>query len=387
MVKALSDVLNDAVNKSSLSRAEADLILEFFTEIQALKGISDSTVRSRGHDLIRAAAFLHEAGGTYDNFSAAQILRAISGIRKAGTFTLNTYRQMIATLKRFSLWMIEEKAADIDQKKIRKIKYPKMDYKAKKRDDLLTKDEFERVIAACHNSRDRALLALLYDASCRPVEVVNLKWRDLVADEHGLSLTTSEKTGIERHIRLTYSVPYLTAWEMDRGKHGPDDAVFVTRDRRGVRPITHATLNFLCRALRDSTGIEKLKPSIFRPSKITHDVEDGLDRSYIMVKNWGSLSTKMIDVYAKPGDEYVDRVALEHAGIKHEVKRGPKGKRLAPLQCPECGTLNRSGALYCDTCRAGLTEDSTARLGSIADVLKRMAKEDPEGLVEALKKL
>lgn len=59
----------------------------------------------------------------------------------------------------------------------------------------------------------------------------------------------------------------------------------------------------------------------------------------------------------------------------------------SPLQCPECGTLNPSGAMYCMICRAGLTQDATARHGTILDVLRDIAKRDPEGLVEALKNL
>ncbi len=384
-MKSLADVLNDEVIKSRLSRGEADLIDDYFSELESQKGLKPSTVRSRGHDLIRAADFLHKAGGTYDHCSTAQVLKAVSGIRSAG-FALNTRRYMIASLKRFILWRIEA-GAGIDLKKVSNIKIPTMDFHAKKAEDLLTKEEFERVMAACRNSRDRAIVALLYDGSHRPIEVVNLKWRDLIEDEHGISVRTAEKTGRERFIRLTYSVPYLTLWQMDRGPYTQDDPVFVTCDRRGVRGIGHATLRYIIQDLRERTGIDKLKPSIFRPSKITHDVEDGFDHSYIMQKNWGSLSTKMMAVYAKPGKDYIDRVALEHAGIKTEIKRGPKGKKLAPVQCPECSTLNPSGAVYCMTCRAGLSEESTARLGSIADELKRMAKEDPEGLVEALKRL
>ncbi len=385
MVKDIADVLNDEVNKSRLSRAEVDLILMHFSELEAMKDLRASTMRARGHDLIRASDFLHSAGGTYDNCTTAQILKAVKGMR-AGGFSRNTQRMMISSFKKFIKWRIEE-GADIDLKKVVRIKAPAMNYDSKKAEDLLTKEEFEKVIAACRNSRDRAIIALLYDGSHRPVEVVNLKWADLLEDDRGFTVRTKEKTGKERFIRLTYAVPFLTMWQMDRGPYTPEDPVFITKARGDVRPITNATLTYLIKELRARTGIQKLKPSIFRPSKITHDVEDGLDHSYLMMKNWGSLSTRMLAVYAKPSRDYIDQVALGHAGIKHEVKRGVRGKRLAPLQCPECGTLNPSGAIYCMTCRAGLSEETTARHGTILDVLRDIAKRDPEGLLEALKNL
>lgn len=385
MVKDIADVLNDEVNKSRLSRPEVDLILLHFSELEALKELRASTMRARGHDLIRASDFLHKAGGTYDNCTTAQVLKAVKGMRSAG-FSRNTQRMMISSFKKFIKWRIEE-GADIDLKKIVQIKAPAMNYDSKKAEDLLKKEEFEQVIAACRNSRDRAIIALLYDGSHRPVEVVNLKWSDLIEDDRGFAVRTKEKTGKERFIRLTYAVPFLTIWQMDRGPYTPEDPVFITKARGDVRPITNATLAYLIKELRARTGIQKLKPSIFRPSKITHDVEDGLDHSYLMMKNWGSLSTRMLAVYAKPSREYIDRVALGHAGIKHEVKRGVRGKKLAPTQCPECGTLNQSGAIYCMICRAGLTQDATARHGTILDVLRDIAKRDPEGLLEALKNL
>jgi site-specific recombinase XerD len=384
-LKDIADVLAGEVNKSRLSRAEVDLILLHFSELEAMKDLKKSTMRSRGHDLIRALDFLHKAGGTLDHCTTAQVLKAVKGMRSAG-FSRNTQRLMISSFKKIIKWRIEE-GANIDLKKVMKIKTPAMNYDSKKAEDLLTKEEFEQVMAACRNSRDRAIIALLYDGSHRPIEVVTLKWKDLLEDEQGFTVRTKEKTGKERFIRLTYSVPYLTMWQMDRGPYTPEDPVFITKARGDIRPITNATLVYLIKELKARTGITKLKPSIFRPSKITHDVEDGLDHSYLMMKNWGSLSTRMLAVYAKPSRDYIDRVALEHAGIKHEVKKGPKGKRLAPRQCPECGTLNPSGAMYCMICRAGLTEDATVKKGTILDVLRDIAKRDPEGLVEALKKL
>jgi hypothetical protein len=80
----LSEVLDDGVNKSRLSREEADLILEHITEAQSPKRLRLSTVRARGHDLIRAGDFLHKAGKRYDQCTTAQVLKAVSGIRGGG---------------------------------------------------------------------------------------------------------------------------------------------------------------------------------------------------------------------------------------------------------------------------------------------------------------
>jgi hypothetical protein len=47
-------------------------------------------------------------------------------------------------------------------------------------------------------------------------------------------------------------------------------------------------------------------------------VTDGYDSSYLMLKNWGTLKTPMLQVYAKPGEDYME---LQHP---HGLKNGKK---------------------------------------------------------------
>ncbi len=378
--------------------AELDLISQYFNERQAQKGTKEQSIAARHDEIKFAVRILHDQGGRLDTITTAQALRVVNKIRKlgpvdsggTGKISKNYTRRTLVTFKSFLMWYADN-GGNLDVKKIKPVTAPGMDFGAKKESDLLRRDEVERVINACINSRDRAIVATLYDGSFRPGEVLTLKWGDLERDQYGVRvLLKTPKTGKERPIRFTYAVPFLNQWEMDYPLPlTPDSPLFTqtVKHSHQYEPLTKDGLAMLIRRLRKKSGVENLTPSILRPSKITHDVEDGTDLQYIMVKNWGTLKTPMIDVYAKVGQDYVDRIALERAGIKHEVKRGPKGKKLVPVQCPECGTLNPSGAMYCMICRAGLSEDTTARKGTVLDVLRDMAKRDPEGLVEALKKL
>ena len=112
------------------------------------------------------------------------------------------------------------------------------------------------------------------------------------------------------------------------------------------------------RGLREKTGIQKLQPSIFRPSRITHDVEDGYDASYLMLKNWGTLKTPMLQVYAKPGAEYMTNYALEKAVIQTPGKARERSKALDPITCPRCSTLNPPGKKFCGQCGFTLSEEA-----------------------------
>jgi integrase/recombinase XerD len=170
-----------------------------------------------------------------------------------------------------------------------------MDWSTKKPTDMLTKKQVLQAIEACTNSRDRAMISMLYDGSLRPVDLRKLTWEDVILDEYGALIRTTAKTGKERAIRLTFSSPYFAQWKTDYpGKPEGSAPVFVSyriyQSAGGEHiPLEMDAIVRLIRSLRQKTGIERLSPAIFRPSRITHDVTDGYDSSYLMLKNWGHL--------------------------------------------------------------------------------------------------
>jgi integrase/recombinase XerD len=62
-------------------------------------------------------------------------------------------------------------------------------------DDVLTVEEVERMIATCENARDRALIAMLFEAGTRIAEVGNLRIGDLEFDRIGAIAKVTGKTG------------------------------------------------------------------------------------------------------------------------------------------------------------------------------------------------
>jgi hypothetical protein len=134
----------------------------------------------------------------------------------------------------------------------------------------------------------------------------------------------------------------------------------------------------LIRVLRKKTGIERLQSSLFRPSRITHDVQDGYDSSYLMLKNWGTLKTPMLQVYAKPGEDYITRYALEKAGIKTPTKTKERSKALDPVNCPQCSTLNPPGKKFCGQCGHSLTDEAKAQVDTISQQLHTLFVENPK---------
>ena len=78
--------------------------------------------------------------------------------------------------------------------------------------DLFTQDEVLELINVCHHPRDKALVAILYDA-LRPHEALKLKIGDIQFHENYAlaSIPENTKTG-SRTIPIIFSYTYLRDW-------------------------------------------------------------------------------------------------------------------------------------------------------------------------------
>jgi integrase/recombinase XerD len=383
MAKILSEKLDAQVGKGKITRTEAELISAFVFEIQAQRGTSNSGMLTRAWSLVRVAAILHKFNSSLDTVTTEDTLKLISYIRSED-YSKNYLNDLIKAFKRFLLWRIDNGVLNLNEKKIRAIKSPGMDWSAKKPGDLLTKEEVLRAIDACTNSRDRAMISMLYDGSLRPVDLRKLTWEDVLFDEYGALIRTSAKTGKERVIRLTFSSPYFAQWKTDYpGKPEGSAPVFISHRIYQSAGGEHIPLEMdaivrLIRSLPQKTGIERLSPAIFRPSRITHDVTDGYDSSYLMLKNWGTLKTSMLQVYAKPGEDYITNYALEKAGIKRSQKVKERERIFDPITCPQCSTINPPGKRFCGQCGLSLTEEAKIQLQYTSQQLRTLFIENPK---------
>ena len=111
----------------------------------------------------------------YHDLTIPQLYKGVDQIQNAvssrGTpFTRNTKIDLIAILKQFCIWLIENEELLLPEKKIKVIKTPKK-LPTKTAADLLTGDEIQALIEKCQTSRDRALLITMYEGGFRVGEM------------------------------------------------------------------------------------------------------------------------------------------------------------------------------------------------------------------------
>lgn len=336
------------------------------------KGICSAWEKNTRHLLLRFCEYLKAdpLEATTNHF-----LKAVSEIRRS-KYKQNYRRQLINTGKSFGIWLSKINK-NVEAGEIKSIELPKTQWKTKRPEDMLTPDELTRIIMAARSPRDQAFVAMVYDGSNRPIELLRLKWHDLIFDDYGAYFLTDAKTDKERRIRLTnISLGYLDKWKAAHPDPKPDQYVFCTINavEKGIRPLTIDNVQRIMKLLKRDTGITKLKASIFRPSRITADVSSGVELPYIMKKNWGHLRTKMIDIYTNVDSNYLDNTALRHANMKtRDELQAKKIYKVESPVCPACHSVNLIGSNFCSKCLGPLTEEGKRK----DEKLKERLEENP----------
>ena len=359
-----------------ITQSDADLILEHLYERQAQRGTSDETMRTSASYISLLRTYMPE----FAQCTTADVMKAVAAIRRL-KMKPNTERKYILLLKMFFEWLDERGIAQVDIAKIDQVRAPAAEWVTKTPEQMLTIDEVQRIIKGCRTSRDRAMLAMIYEGALRPVEITGAQWRQLEFDRYGAKFVTDGKTGKRRHIRLLMSAQYLAAWQADYpGGASPDAPIFV-RLRGSPAKMTRGAMRKVIERAARRAGIEReVFPYLFRHSRITHWVETGLSESVIKLQSWGNLKSPMLATYAHVSDAAIDRAMLEHAGIRqHEGKQEePK-----PIQCPQCDAVNAPGSPACYVCGCRFGRDATY---TVEMLLTALIREYPD-IAEALERV
>lgn len=367
-----------ALEEGQINQNDLDLIQEFISELQASQNIGLARTNKIIYALITWRRFICP----FSEMKIFDIYRAISDLKNAKSsrdrpYKVNTIHDYVMFLKRFSLWMIENNYSELPKEKISKIRPPRANLSTKLPEQMLSKEDIQTLLSGCRCSRDRALIALLYESGCRIGEVGRLTWDRVRFDDYGLILTVEDtKCNTQRYVRLVMAKPYLSAWRQDY-PFEPEGSNLVFITQRNT-PFNHGTVMKILLSLRQKTGIQKhITPHLFRHSRITHLINDGMNESVIKLMMWGNINTPMFQVYAHLTGGDIDREVLGSYGI---VQKGEKETHaLEPVMCPKCMTINPPKSEFCNHCGRSFTEEATATIEEMAedisknpDLLKKM---------------
>jgi integrase/recombinase XerD len=140
---------------------------------------------------------------------------------------------------------------------------------------ILSEPELHRILALELDTRNRALLALLYISGFRVSEVCGLSWRDLQPGEGGGQATVFGKGGTTRAVQLP-----LPLWQQLlslRGTDaGRDDPVFPSRKKKNGGRLRPLAVLRIVRKAAERAGIDlPVSPHWFRHAHASHALDRG----------------------------------------------------------------------------------------------------------------
>ena len=365
------------VEAGAVSPESADILRRYLNEQAALMAMRPVTLRGMYHGIIIWGLRL-------ENLTTAAILKKKAEMDRKGLMK-NTMHGYLISLKRFLKWAREEGlAAGVDPKKIAGIKTPPIDASRLEPEDMLKPADIAELVETEPRSRNRAILALLFDSGLRPAEAVALTWKDVNFDEYGCTVRTNGKTGKERYIRLTASAGHMAAWRRDYPTMITDDAPVFVASYSPYEPVTYNSIRKIFKAA--IARVPRLGDKhlyIMRHSFVTDLIERGIPESAIKKMAWGNLKTPMIERYGHVGEDYVDREVLDRAGIKRG-ERKPRDASFDAAQCDRCGEVNPPRAEHCMRCGRPLTERAAMAQDNLHAMIGDLPRTDPELLRQAI---
>ena len=232
------------------------------------------------------------------------------------------------------------------------------------------------MIDSCNNARDKALIAVQFDAGLRGGELIELRIGDIFDADHSIGLHVDGKNG-ERSVHLIPSIPYLQQWLKDHPARDDPNAPLWSKLNTAERPVYQTLLGCFKRAARRAGVNKPVTLTDFRKSNMRWLVQKGMGQAHIEDRQGRKRGSESTARYlARFGDESSEKryAALHGKEIETEGET-----EIAPLTCPRCDKETPRSEDFCMWCSQALSSDATERIESVEDTtVDHMVKVEDE---------
>jgi integrase/recombinase XerD len=246
-------------------------------------------------------------------------------------------------------------------------------------EELLTEEDITKLVEACENSRDRALVLCIYETGGRIGEILNLRRKHVQFDKYGATLIFSGKTGDRRALVLAAS-PALAQWINDHPIDDPEAPLWlVIGDRNHHKPLLYDAVRIFLRRLAKKAGVQKrVNPHSFRHARASYLANHLTEAQLENYLGW-IPGSKMPKIYVHLSGRDVDSALLRLHGVEpEEEKQRPK---IDVVTCPRCSVKNMPTARFCNKCGLPLQIQAAMEVENArkeADALMSLLLEDPD---------
>ena len=248
-------------------------------------------------------------------------------------------------------------------------------------EQLLTKQDVERLAEAAENARDRALVLVLYETACRAGEILSLRIKHMQIDQYGGILIVTGKTGMRR-VRIIMSQPALTEWIGNHPyREDPEAPLWLNiGTKKHNEALTYEAFRATLKRLAAKTELKKpVNPHIFRHSRASFLASSLTEAQMDEYLGWVPGS-KMAGTYVHLSGRDVDAALLKMQGIK-TPEETEENAELRIRICPKCKEKNSPVSKFCLRCGSVLDIKIAIQLQekrSEADKMMTLLMENPK---------
>ncbi|MEM4143587.1 MAG: site-specific integrase [Candidatus Bathyarchaeia archaeon] len=238
---------------------------------------------------------------------------------------------------------------------------------------LLSQADFEALVKAADNPRDRAMVYVLFEGALRPGELLSMSIKSVDFKNEYCLIAVNGKTGLKR-LPLIISYKPLLEWLRNHPSAADPNAPLwcsLAPNRKGQR-LCYMHFRLIIKRIARHAGLKKtVWPYIFRHSTLTAMAKVLTEPRLELFAGWAHGS-RMTRRYVHFSARDLEDAILGLYGLR---SKEPKDTMLQPIKCERCGDLNSPGSLRCGRC--GLVLDM---------VLAQKLEEDAKNEIVDLKK-
>jgi integrase len=239
------------------------------------------------------------------------------------------------------------------------------------------------MLDAARYTRERAMIAVAWDAGLRSGELHGLRVGDVTDHKFGLSVTVDGKKG-QRSVTLVPGVPYLRRW-LENHPAPDDQSAPLWSDLDTVRDVTYAMkVKMLKKPARDAdmSPPSSATPTRMRKSSASYLASQGVNQAHLEDHHgWKRGSDAAARYIAVFGDANDRAIAKAHGVEVEDNDPDP----IAPVECPRCSreTPRERGA--CVWCGQALAQETAREVDhQRTEIMESLAETTSEEVAKAL---
>jgi integrase/recombinase XerD len=342
----------------SVCDEDKETIRRFIQHLRA-QGVSTGRLAKYTYHLKNA---IERLGTSVQLAKRADIERLVSWLQHDSGYTPHTVSDYLFAIKRFFKFA---RYGNVDRETPypEEVRWIRTAMKPNERSEPLffTSEEIEAMIKAATNLRDKAMLAVGYEAGLRATEILALNVGSVVFDDRGARLHIERGKAGSRAIRLITSVSLLARYlEAHPFRNEPSSPLWLTESTNYMNHrLSWIRWNRSLKQVAQRAGVKKrVFHHMLRHGSATRNPKFLTDSELKLMYGW-SMSSKMPAVYVHlSGRDLDDKLTALYAGKEVESIK----PEFAPIICPRCNEKASRGMVYCPKCASPLEEATRSRM-------------------------